>query len=195
MMITTLPGFQNSVHDAQQTFRGLLDALARPGRVDALPVNLTPPVGLTPACAAACLTLLDLETQVWLQPGLEAEVKNWLAFHTGCRFVRSPQKATFALVMDGGQMPDLQTFAWGSAEYPEASTTLLIQVPSLTGGTTVRLQGPGVLGERAIAPQLPTTFWEQWAANHRAYPLGVDVFLFSQRDVMGLPRTANAIRS
>lgn len=195
MVSPTQPGFQNPVHDAQRTFRTLLDALARPGRVDRLPIDLTPPASLSPACAGACLTLLDLDTWVWRQPGLDAEVSRWLSFHTGCRFTQSPQQATFALITDGATLPDLQTFAWGSAEAPEASTTLLIQVPSLLGGIPVTVHGPGILGDWAIAPQLPLCFWTQWVAHHQTYPRGVDVFLFGQHDVMGLPRTATICRS
>jgi len=195
MISPALPGFADPVHDAQQTFRTLLDALAHPGQMGIVSSGLTPPPGLTPACAAACLTLLDLDTQVWLQPGLDGAVKAWLAFHAGCCFTPRPQQADFALIASLEDGPALSAFRWGTAEYPEASTTLLIQTSGLTGGEAVMVQGPGILGERAIAPQLPPTFWEQWAANHRAYPLGVDVFLFGQHDVLGLPRTAQVMRS
>lgn len=194
MISPTLPGFKDSVQDAQQTFRRLLDALANPGRVEAIANAPMPPDGLTAACAAACLTLLDLETRVWMQPGLDDAVRSWLAFHTGCRFTSDAQQSHFAVIWDVSNMPQLQAFHWGSAEYPEASTTLLIQTPLLVQGESVVLQGPGILGERAIAPQVPADFWTQWAGNHRAYPLGVDVFLFSQHEVMGLPRTARVGR-
>lgn len=148
-----------------------------------------------PACAAACFTLLDLDTRVWLQPGLDPAVASWLAFHTGCRFTPWSQQADFAVVWALDALPELQAFNRGTAEYPEASTTLLIQTRSLTGGKSVVVQGPGILGEQAIAPHLPPSFWTQWIANHQAYPLGVDVFLFSQQDVMGLPRTAEILGS
>ncbi|MEO0870280.1 MAG: phosphonate C-P lyase system protein PhnH, partial [Cyanobacteria bacterium J06642_11] len=46
------------VHDAQKTFRALLDALARPG-IAQTTVSLLSPSGLESGCAAACLTLLD----------------------------------------------------------------------------------------------------------------------------------------
>ena len=188
-MTIALPGFQDAVHEAQTTFRTLLEALAYPGRSCTIPSSISPPGRLSPACAAACLTLLDLETQVWLQPRLEIET--WLRFHTGCRFITDPQQANFAVIWDGARSPDLQAFYPGTAEYPEASTTLLIQIESLVEGEAVVLQGPGILGERTIAPQLPEQFWQQWINNHRAYPLGVDVFLFDQTHVIGLPRSTN----
>ena len=186
-MVLSLPGFQDAVHETQMTFRTLLEALAHPGCSCTIPTSITPPKGMFAACAAACLTLLDLETQVWLQPGLEIE--SWLRFHTGCRFATDLQQANFAVIWDVARSPNLQAFHPGTPEYPEASTTLLIQVGRVVDGEAVVLQGPGILGERAIAPQLPAQFWQQWTSNHRAYPLGVDVFLFDQTHVIGLPRS------
>ena len=189
METTTLPGFADSVHEAQRTFKGLLEALAHPGQIYSPTVTLNPPDGLTPMCAAVCLTLMDLETTVWLQPSLPNSVKYWLRFHTGCRFSDSPAAATFAVISDAFSQPDLKSFSWGSAEDPEKSTTLLIQVEDLDSGKAQQLNGPGILRSVALAPALPETFWQQWASNHSAYPQGVDCFLFTQRSVVGLPRT------
>lgn len=188
-MITTLPGFQNTVHDAQRTFRTVLDAFARPGRIEAIEAPLTPPPGLMPACAATCLTLFDLETLVWLQPGWDAGVADWLVFHTGCRLTSHPQRAIFALIWNSSAMPDLAAFSQGTAEYPEASTTLFLQLEELHGSTPVILTGPGIRETQAIAPPLSSQFWQQWHTNHSSYPLGVDVLLLSSESIMGLPRT------
>ncbi|HEY9645034.1 MAG TPA: phosphonate C-P lyase system protein PhnH [Chroococcidiopsis sp.] len=201
MTVTLHPGFRDRVHDAQRTFRTLLDALAHPGQVGQIGPRLTPPPGLGSGCAAACLTLLDLETRLWLEPGLGAEpgldteIAAWLVFHTGCRMVRSPAQADFAVMGGQGECPDLDAFCWGTADYPEASTTVLLQVAGLSGGEPIVLRGPGIKTEQAIAPQVPQGFWEQWVANHRAYPMGIDVFLFADDQVMGLPRTAAAFSS
>lgn len=189
-MITQLPGFQDTVRDAQTTFRSLLDSMARPGIVFAIAATLEPPDGLTSTCAVACLTLLDLETRVWLQPEIPDASRDWLLFHTGCRFTDSPRNADFALIAHVNGCPNLTDFNRGSSEYPEASTTLLIQVDSLTGGEPVILQGAGILDEIAIAPQLPVQFWQQWQINAESYPLGVDVFCFDRDRVMGLPRSS-----
>lgn len=187
MATTTLPGFRDPVHDAQQTFRGLLEAIAHPGQAYTPKIDLSSPDGLTPICAAACLTLFDLETTVWLQPSLPATVRDWLRFHTGCRFTDSPKLATFAVISDAFSQPELQAFNWGSAEDPEQSTTLLIQVEDFVSGSVQQLSGAGVLGSVSLAPTLPETFCIQ--RNHDAYPQGVDCFLLTQRSVVGLPRT------
>jgi alpha-D-ribose 1-methylphosphonate 5-triphosphate synthase subunit PhnH len=141
--------------------------------------------------ANSCLTLLDLETRVWLQPGFSKDFKAWLLFHTGCNFVFSSNLADFGLINDIEAIPELSNFNWGTAEQPETSTTLLIPIDSWEGGKTVELIGPGILGNRRISPLLPGHFWDCWKANHQAYPLGVDVFLFTDERVMGLPRTVS----
>jgi alpha-D-ribose 1-methylphosphonate 5-triphosphate synthase subunit PhnH len=189
MPTTQLPGFKNPVHDSQQTFRSLLDALARPGILQTT-APLTPPQGLSPGCAAACLTLLDLETTVWLQPGISESVQAWLLFHTGCRFTAQPQTADFAVIAQIETMPRLEEFNWGTAEYPEASTSLLIQLPTLQGAGAATLQGPGILATITLQTPLLKDFWQQWQAMTIHYPLGLDAWCFADRQVLGLPRTA-----
>lgn len=191
-LITHLPGFKEPIHDAQRTFRGLLDAHAHPGKEYAITASMNAPAGLTAACAAACLTLLDLDVRVWIQSSFDPQVKAWLVFHTGCGFTQQPHEADFALIQDVTVLQELSSFSWGTAEQPEASTTLLLQVPSFTGGQPVTLTGPGILDKQEIQPTLTQHFWDFWVKNHRAYPLGVDVFLFTNHAVMGLPRTAKA---
>lgn len=207
-IVTDLPGFSDSIHDAQQTFRALLSANARPGRPEKItavmsvpramvrlrsPTNATPsPPGLTPACGAACLTLLDLDVALWLQPSFTTSVKNWLLFHTGCCLTEYPDHGDFALIEDLAGLPELSIFNMGTGEQPETSTTLLIQVESFDMGQPVILTGPGILGEQVIAPLVPQHFWDFWIENHGAYPQGVDVFLFTEDLVMGLPRTVRA---
>lgn len=189
-MIPKLPGFQDTVHDAQRSFRNILAGFSRPGQVQPVAVDLSPPPGLMVATAATGLTLLDLEVTIWLPEALPQASRDWLLFHTGVRVTADRAAADFALVHDMNHCPDLADFWVGTPEYPEASTTLLLQVPSLTAGESVSLQGPGIQGEIAIAPQVPPRFWCQWSHNQGQYPLGIDVLLLCDRQLMGLPRTA-----
>ncbi|MEL6940681.1 MAG: phosphonate C-P lyase system protein PhnH [Cyanobacteria bacterium J06598_1] len=189
MMITTqLPGFENLTRDSQKTFRSLLEALSTPGQFLKIDVPLQVPTDLSTACGAACLTLMDLEANVWLQPGFPTAVQDWLRFHTGCLFVENPSEATFAVVNNIDTLT-LEQFCWGSAETPESSTTLLVQLETLHDSRPVTISGPGIFQQATISPNLPQQFWEQWQHNHAAYPQGIDVFLFAGQAVMGLPRT------
>jgi alpha-D-ribose 1-methylphosphonate 5-triphosphate synthase subunit PhnH len=182
--------FSEPVHGAQSTYRALLGAMAEP----LLPVGIaavpTAPHGLECASAAACLTLLDHETPVWLQPSFDGGVRGWLSFHSRCPFVTDPAQAQFALIGTPIEAPQLAAFNAGNITHPETSTTLLIQIQSFDGGVEVRGRGPGIEGERTLRPRgLPPVFWQQWTESCRAFPLGVDVFLFASTGVIGLPRT------
>jgi len=192
MTITQLPGFSHPVHDVQVTFRALMDALARPGKRQSISPDLALPEGINLSCAAACLTLLDLETQVWLQANTRETIKNWLVFHTGCRLTTDLSQAEFALILDSSKLSELSCFYPGTDEEPQTSTTLFLQINSLTGGQPVKLTGPGILGEIHISPILPSNFWNEWRKNHQTYPLGVDILLMAETEVIGLPRTVKA---
>ena len=188
MLMTQLPGFTEITRDSQKTFRALLEALSEPGLVREVTVEIAPPEGMTLACAAACLSLFDFETVVWLQPGFSEDVQSWLRFHTGCRFTSEPDQAAFVVAHTLADI-NLSELCWGSAEAPELSATLLAQVSAIQSGHEVVLSGPGILDERTVSPVLPMGFWKDWLGNQRAYPRGVDVFLFDDKVVMGLPRT------
>ena len=192
-MIVELPGFQDLIHDSQTTFKVLLDALSRPGTINEITAELIPPSGLNVACAAACLTLLDLETKVWVQP-FSKEARDWLLFHTGCRFTEDIKQADFAVINDLDNMPDLSQFKEGTPVYPEDSTTLLIMVRrqelDLPCDDYPTLSGAGIDGQIDLPINLPDSFWQQWQKNHDSYPLGVDIYFFFYRGVIGLPRTS-----
>jgi alpha-D-ribose 1-methylphosphonate 5-triphosphate synthase subunit PhnH len=185
------------VHDSQRTFRAILDAMAHPGRIVSLPARLQPPKPLRRAATAVALTLVDHDTPVWLDTTVaeSGRAMDFLRFHCGCRFVEGPGKCRFALIGDTTTLPNLGRFDPGRDVYPEESATLVIEVAGLDGGPAVALTGPGIARETPFAPYgLPGWFWRDWAANHAAFPLGVDVILTCGSDIAALPRSVAARR-
>jgi len=185
-------GFADPVHGAQSAFRALMDALANPGLVQPLGTDMTPADGLSPELAAVALSMCDPDTLVWLDPAFAATdaIVAWLRFKTGAPLTGDPARAAFALVSDVTQMPALERFALGSAEYPDTSTTIALALPALTGGPSLTLRGPGINGTRTIAPAgLPADFSAQWSANRELFPRGIDLLLVAVNKLIGLPRT------
>ncbi|MEQ8346463.1 MAG: phosphonate C-P lyase system protein PhnH [Sneathiellaceae bacterium] len=185
-------GLADPVFDAQALFRGVMQAMARPGSCRRVPVAAEAPPPLQPAVAALALALLDADTALWLDPPLAAvaEVGAWLRFHTGTRVVVQPAAAGFALIADPAGLPPLDGFAQGNADYPDRSATLLLQLDGLTGGLPLVLTGPGLAAPAQLAPwPLPPDFVARMAANRAGFPLGVDLILAAGDRVAALPRS------
>ena len=192
-------GFADRVLDGQRVFRAVMDALANPGTLRPLGPLPRPPAPLSGELAALALTLCDHDSPVWLDRTLAAApvVAEWLRFHTGAPIVADPAAAMFALVADPAAMPRLDAFAMGSDEYPDRSTTIIVAVEGLEGGSPLTLRGPGIEHAIAIAPHVQgtefhisgTEFHAQWTENHAKFPRGVDLILVAGGRVAGLPRT------
>jgi alpha-D-ribose 1-methylphosphonate 5-triphosphate synthase subunit PhnH len=93
-------GFSDPVGASQTVFRALMDAMARPGSVQALPDVTVPPAPLSASASALIATLADADTPVWLDAALtkSSAVRDWIVFHTGAPVVSHASDAAFALV-------------------------------------------------------------------------------------------------
>ena len=184
-------GFADPVFESQRVFRGVLDAMAEPGRVITLQAPPAAPGLLHSATIAIALALLDFETPVWLDGAAEtAETVAHLRFHCGCPIVDEPARARFAIIANPGEMPELGAFDAGTDEYPDRSATLIVQVGSLIAGSGLRLSGPGIATEARLQVNgLPSPFWEAMRDNHARFPRGVDVLLTAGPSLVALPRT------
>lgn len=185
------PAFADPTRESQAVFRRIMDAMARPGTIQDLSFAPDAPDGLARAGAAVALTLFDFETAVWLDPAVRGgAAENWLRFHCGCPTITDPAQAAFALVTDLAQAPALADFDQGDAKYPDRSTTLVIQLPALTGGPEVVLAGPGIQGEGSLAlPGLSESFWDQVQTNHAQFQFGVDLIFVAGDRLTALPRS------
>ena len=187
-------GLADPVFDAQAVFRAVMNAMARPGSAQALPLAAEAPPPLQPAAAAIALALLEADTSLWLDPALAAvpEVGAWLRFHTGTALAAAPGDAGFALIADPAGLPPLAAFAQGDPDYPDRSATLILQLDALEGGLPLILSGPGLAAPARIAPRpLPADMAGRCAANRDRFPLGVDILLAAGTAVAALPRSTS----
>lgn len=190
-------GFADPVFQSQGAFRALLAALSEPGLARDLGDAIAPPAGLEPATAVALLTLADYETPIWLRHALrDGAAGAWLRFHCGAALVEDPARAAFAVIDGAATEPRLAAFNAGDDQFPDRSTTVLVQCGGLAGGEAVTLEGPGIPGRRSIAPTgLRAGFWAEVAENAALYPLGVDLLLVHGAQVLGLPRSTQIVEA
>jgi alpha-D-ribose 1-methylphosphonate 5-triphosphate synthase subunit PhnH len=193
-----VPGFSDPVLASQAVFRTVMEAMARPGQIAKIDLVIAPPAPLGIAAAALALTLLDFETPVWLDPTLAAapDVGDWLKFHTGAPRAADPAAAAFALIAEPAVISGFDAFSLGSVEYPDGSTTLILEVETLTEGQAFLLSGPGIKGSRSLAAApLPADFAARMAENRARFPRGVDLVLTCGRRLAALPRSIHLARS
>jgi len=184
-------GFADPVLSAQSTFRAVLDAMARPGSVQRIGAAPTPPSRLARGAAAIALTLCDHDTPVWLGADLAADdTAAWLRFHCGCELVDAPARAAFAFVGSAADLPDFAEFNLGTSDYPDRSTTLILQVQTLAAGAGMVLAGPGIRDHsRLLAELLPHDMVARLARNHALFPRGIDLLLATDDAVAAIPRS------
>ena len=184
--------FAEPVFAAQSAFRAIMDATARPGSLQPIKGVHDAPKPLTGEAATIALALFDHDTPIWLDDGLAAapDVAAWLRFQTSATVVLEPKFAAFALVSDPVRLPPFVWFDRGSAEYPDRSTTIILQVASLKQGETLVLTGPGIRETQPfrVSP-LPADMPDRIAANRSLFPRGVDLLFAAPGLIAAIPRS------
>ena len=195
--VAELPaGFADKVLSAQSTFRSVMDAMARPGGVQRIAAVAAAPAPMMHGTAAIALTLFDHDTPVWLDPRMAAtsDVAKWLKFHTSAPVIADPSICSFALIGDASALPRLDRFSFGSNEYPDRSTTLILQVESQTQGLALELRGPGIDGIAVLQAAIrPTDLFERLQINQTLFPRGIDVVLVADDAIVAIPRTTRLV--
>lgn len=190
--IAELPaGFADKVLSAQSTFRSVMDAMARPGRVQHIHASSGVPAPMMPGTAAIALTLFDQDTPVWLDQRMSetSDVAKWIRFHASAPVIKDSSVCSFALVSNVSTLPPFDRFAFGTNEYPDRSTTLIVQVESLTEGPAIELRGPGIDGAAMLNAAIGADVVDALAINVALFPRGIDVVLVAGDAIVAIPRT------
>jgi alpha-D-ribose 1-methylphosphonate 5-triphosphate synthase subunit PhnH len=190
------PGFADQVLSAQSTFRSVMDAMARPGNIQRIASLTGAPESMMRGTAAIALTLFDHDTPIWLDGAMSAAsgVAKWIKFHTSAPVVSDSSISHFALIGDAQNLPALDGFSFGSNEYPDRSTTLIVQVESLTQGPAFELRGPGIDGTTMLRASIqPRDLFERIAVNATLFPRGIDVVLVHDDSIVAIPRTTRLV--
>lgn len=174
-------GFDDVAVQSAHAFRALMDVMARPGRI-ALLSGAAPPAPLSVAAGTLILALCDGETGIHLAPSVDTgAVRDWITFHTGAVFC-APEAAIFAL--GAWEEFDIARFPKGTAEYPDRSTTMIVQLAHLDHAGA-DLTGPGIRDAARLSLPERAAF----QANAALFPRGLDFFFTCGDRVAALPRT------
>lgn len=194
-------GFTDVARDSQAVFRQALHALSHPGLIVPVAHDCAIPEHANPGSAVLLLALLDADSRLWLSPSLShSAAQSWIVFHSNCSVVQHAADADFAWVAHLSELPTLQDFHPGTDEYPDHSTTIVLDVAGLnteTGTqTALTLSGPGIeQTHQLLIDSIPAdqiaAFIAQWELNHAQFPKGIDIFMADFSHLVGLPRTTH----
>ncbi|MFT6045725.1 MAG: alpha-D-ribose 1-methylphosphonate 5-triphosphate synthase subunit PhnH [Arenicella sp.] len=177
--------------DTQQNqFRLLLDAMARPGVCH--PLTILPKSGTV--ALAILATLLDAEVSL-ADPNTLLSDDDWLMLQ-----VKTAQttQADY-IICDGRQSPSF-TPKLGTLPSPDQSATLILVVEAIgqngieenKDNMCLTLTGPGIKNSNQLLIKGLNEQWlykrEDWVC---AFPLGVDIVLIDDKQMVALPRTTN----
>jgi alpha-D-ribose 1-methylphosphonate 5-triphosphate synthase subunit PhnH len=169
------------VHDTRETFRALLDATSRPGTVERVPTG--------PADRAVVATLVDHEVTVHTP---DDRLREELSARG--RLSTAPPEEAAVVHARGSPAWDVRDLSRGTLVEPSGGATVLYRVetlaPDADAGTTVRLSGPGVPGERRLGVGLPAAELRALAAAQADYPRGVDATFAAGDRLAAVPRSA-----
>lgn len=165
----------------QRAFRALMTAFSFPGRRQPLPL-CSDATGPTCIAAVLCDNEVSLaDPDQLIQP---ADIRR-----LGIREA-SLESAGF-IIADGSRAPDFAP-ALGSLAEPEQGATIIVRVTSLENSNDfpLILEGPGIQDTQALAVSGLNSQWlterTRWNRN---FPMGVDLILVDDTQVVALPRT------
>lgn len=183
-------GFDSDTFDSQAVFRNVLTAMANPGRIVDMGVDLCPPEVLHQASGVILLTLLDYETPFWCDLDTASEAARWVTFHTGAPGIQAKKQSAFALYTDYDNLDDPGTFNMGTIASPDCSTTLIVQTRGIDNKGRIRMTGPGIQKECFLKLKgIKEGFLRKRMALSSHYPLGVDMIFVCDRVLVAVPRT------
>ena len=188
---------------AQAHYRELLDAMARPGKINLLPaVPLQLPGKLPLGSAYIAHTLLDGNVSFGLI-GFDPDAGKYLRSQTGATEVE-PKKADFLFAPGDMAALAFRVAKLGTLLDPESSATLICSLDDLrpepmAGSLKLRLRGPGIENERVVFVKgVARELFADRVKRNAEYPLGVDLVFTSESEgtdsrIVCLPRTTSVV--
>jgi alpha-D-ribose 1-methylphosphonate 5-triphosphate synthase subunit PhnH len=181
-----------SPQDLALQFRSILGCFAKPAVPASIAAPTNAPLPLLPSTACLALTLFDYQTPVWLSATLNTDaVRKFIRFHTGAVITANVGEASFAIITMDEANVDWPDFNLGTHEYPDRSTSVIVQVSSFAGAPAIEVSGPGL--KEPVSFQIEAAsddFWIRVQDNACLFPIGVDFIFSSPHQVAVLPRSS-----
>jgi len=191
-------GFENIERDSQRIFRTVMDSFSRPGlRFDMSALVQASPGETASVAGTLLLALMESASSLCVSKSLHiTQWPSFLKFHTGCVLTQDSSQAQFIWIQQMQDLPSLMNCALGSPEFPDQSSTLIIDVEAIhspsTQGAGQVWSGPGIKEPMVIDIMgLPKAFWLERQNLQNLYPCGIDVIFCTPSQIVSLPRSTH----
>jgi alpha-D-ribose 1-methylphosphonate 5-triphosphate synthase subunit PhnH len=180
-------GTQIEIDRKQETFRELMGAMARPGRLTAI----------TPSKAGLLTDVLDVlldHEVVFCVLGENKDLMEQRITATTGSMTADIGSADFVITAAKDTGDELYKAKRGSLEYPDNGATVIYfsVVPyENKNNQEFIFKGPGVApGFGPVAPGIPESELKKLSEINSDYPLGVDVVIISGNSLLCIPRSS-----
>ena len=186
----------DTVFDAQEHFRLLLDSMARPGKINTFPVSeIFPPEGLNIGGALTAFALLNPDATYFICGNRAEIIGEYLLNNTASQRAEM-SIADYVFIPEGYFGEELSGARVGTSTYPEDSATFIVACDLIShtahrGSLEFTLKGPGVNGEATVFisglnPELLDFVREQ----NSEYPIGLDLIITDNyNNLLCMPRS------
>ncbi|MDR2615106.1 MAG: phosphonate C-P lyase system protein PhnH [Oscillospiraceae bacterium] len=170
---------------AQQAFKAVMNAFARPFRVYRLPEGLSE-LGESPALKLLAFTLTDNTVTLYVHDGAaEAELRELTSAGRA-----ELELADFVILRGSDGYGLLSRVRRGDLIDPQKGATVIIYLPRLEGAVSIRAAGPGIDGEMIFAAsECVSSYLRESSELDIEYPAGFEMLFVTPRgELLAAPR-------
>lgn len=190
------------VFDAQEHFRTIMEASARPTTIKFFKeVEVFPPNQLYKSTAYVALALMNKDVSCAVELSEKAVVEEYLRINTGVNF-ETPENSNFIICNGDVAVEVIEKANEGDPLYPEEGAFIIMQVMGLSkepleDALKITLAGPGIKTQETlyihgVKKEVLECIWEK----NSEYPLGVELILCTEEGaIVSIPRSSKLINN
>lgn len=183
------------IHQAQEHFRLILDAMANPGKTPRLDADIKPLPQINKASAIIGLALLNQDV-TFFAGSVDTSIQTYFRLNTASLPAPAGYADFLFLKGDLSIVDAIRSAKIGEPEYPETGAFLIIDTTSISEkpldkSLEITLKGPGVKNtKRVYLSGIHPAVLDQILIKNEEYPLGVDTIFTDHTDqILCVPRT------
>lgn len=184
------------VHDIQNSYRKVLNCMARPGKIENISIESEKAdieISFYKQTLVLMLMLLDAQVSFKIVSEKEHEITEFVKQLTYTK-EQKPEEADYIFIFQDADekiaAAAINKAKSGTLIDPHKSATIIIEAEQLTNDKGYVLKGPGIEAEAYLSINTKCSWYKERKNKISEYPLGIDfVFVDKASNIACLPRT------